>query len=251
MKVYFIGAGPGDPDLITVKGRRLLGEADVVIYAGSLINDRLLQSCKPGCEFHDSAVLSLEEVTGLYEREMESGKAVVRLHSGEPSIYGAIKEQIDWLVDNGVEYEIVPGVSSFAAAAAALSAELTLPGVSQTVVITRMAGRTPVPEGQEIDALAAHKPTMCIFLSVQMIESLVEELEKGYPTDTPVAVVERASWPDERIIRGTLEDIAGKVKGAGIARTAMIVVGGVLDGAYERSKLYDPAFSHGYRGGNQ
>lgn len=247
MKVYFVGAGPGNPELITVKGQRLLQAADVVIYAGSLINPVLLESCKSGCRQIDSADLSLEEVTGLYREAKDGDKIVVRLHSGEPSLYGAIKEQIDWLEEQGVDCEVVPGVSSFSASAAALSAELTLPGISQTVVITRMAGRTPVPEGQEISSLAEHKPTMCIFLSVHMIEKLVEELKTGYPENTPVAVVERASWPDERVVRGTLSDIAGKVEEAGINRTAMIIVGGVLEGAYERSKLYDPEFTHGYR----
>lgn len=249
MKVCFVGAGPGDPDLITVKGKSLLERADIVVYAGSLINERLLESCKDGCELHNSAALNLDEVTGIYAAAKGTEKTVVRLHSGEPSIYGAIKEQIDWLVANEIDYAIVPGVSSFAAAAAALSAELTLPGISQTVVITRMAGRTPVPKGQEIHALAEHKPTMCIFLSVQMIDSLVGELKQGYPNDTPVAVVEKASWPDERVIRGTLDDIASKVNEAGITKTAMIIVGGVLDGTYELSKLYDPAFSHEYRVG--
>ena len=249
MKVYFVGAGPGDPDLITVKGKSLLERADIVVYAGSLINGQLLESCKDGCELHDSAALNLDEVTAIYAGAKGTEKTVVRLHSGEPSIYGAIKEQIDRLVANEIDYAIVPGVSSFAAATAALSAELTLPGISQTVVITRMAGRTPVPKGQEIYALAEHKPTMCIFLSVQMIDSLVGELKQGYPKDTPVAVVEKASWPDERVIRGTLDDIASKVNEAGITKTAMIIVGGVLDGAYERSKLYDPAFSHEYRAG--
>ncbi len=247
MKVYFVGAGPGNPELITVKGQRLLREAEVVIYAGSLINPVLLESCKPGCRRIDSADLSLEEVTELYREAAAGGLIVVRLHSGEPSLYGAIKEQIDWLQEQGIEYEVVPGVSSFSASAAALNAELTLPGISQTVVITRMAGRTPVPPGQEIGSLAKHTPTMCIFLSVHMIENLVDELKAGYPEDTPVAVVERASWPDERVVRGTLSDIAGKVKEAGISRTAMIIVGGVLDGAYDRSKLYDPEFTHGYR----
>lgn len=249
MKVYFIGAGPGDPDLITVKGKRMLEGADIVIYAGSLINPQLLEGCRTDCELFDSAPLSLEEVVGIYKTASESGKTVVRLHSGEPSLYGAIKEQIDWLNEQGIEYEVVPGVSSFAASAAALGTELTLPGISQTVVITRMAGRTPVPEGQEISALAEHRPTMCIFLSVQMIDGLVDELKRGYPEDTPIAVVERASWPDERIIKGDLSTIAEKVRVAGIDRTAMIIVGRVLDGAYERSQLYNPQFSHGYREG--
>lgn len=247
MKVYFIGAGPGDPELITVRGQKILEKADIIIYAGSLINAKLLETHKAGCELFDSAQMSLEEVTDVYEKEKDSDKIIARLHSGEPSLYGAIKEQMDWLRENSIGYEIVPGVSSFSASAAALGAELTLPGVSQTVVITRMAGRTPVPEGQEISSLAEHKPTMCIFLSVQMIDELVEELKKGYPGNTPVAVVERASWPDERIIRGTIDNIGEKVKAAGIKKTAMIIVGDVLDKAYERSKLYDPRFSHGYR----
>jgi len=247
MKVYFVGAGPGAPDLITVKGKNILEKADVVIYAGSLINPEVLNYCDPGCKLYDSAGMSLEEVTGIYEQEKDSEKVLVRLHSGEPSIYGAIKEQIDWLEEQQIQYEVVPGVSSFSAAAAALRAELTLPGISQTVVITRMAGRTPVPEGQEISALAEHKPTMCIFLSVHMIEDLVNQLKAGYADETPIAVVERASWPDERVISGTLKDIASKVKESGIKKTAMIIVGSVLDGVYERSKLYDPEFSHGYR----
>ncbi len=248
VKVYFIGAGPGDPELITVKGQKILTEADIIIYAGSLINPKLLELRKPGCELYDSAVMSLEEITGVYEKEGDGSKIIARLHSGEPSLYGAVKEQIDWLEEHSIKYEIVPGVSSFSASAAVLGAELTLPGVSQTVVITRMAGRTPVPEGQEISSLAEHKPTMCIFLSVQMIDELVEELKKGYPGNTPVAVVERASWPDERIIRGTIGNIGDKVKAAGIKKTAMIIVGDVLGRTYERSKLYDPNFSHEYRG---
>lgn len=247
MRVYFVGAGPGDPGLITVKGKKILEQADAVIYAGSLINQEVLNYCAPGCKLYNSAGMSLEEVTEIYKKEMDSDKVLVRLHSGEPSLYGAIKEQIDWLQEQRIQYEVVPGVSSFSAAAAALGAELTLPGISQTVVITRMAGRTPVPEGQEISALAEHKPTMCIFLSVHMIKDLVDELKKGYPENTPIAVVERASWPDEHIISGTLKDIAKKVKEAGIKKTAMIIIGSVLDGAYERSKLYDPEFSHGYR----
>src|SRR3990172_2494858 len=218
MKVYFVGAGPGDPELITVKGKKLLQGADVVVYAGSLINARLLEMCKQGSELHDSAAMSLEEVVAIYEAAAASDKAavsdkvavsdkltssdrvtagekvIVRLHSGEPSLYGAIKEQIDWLAARGIAYEVVPGVSSFSAAAASLSTELTLPGLSQTVIITRMPGRTPVPEGQEIHSLAAHGATMCIFLSVQMIDELVAELKAGYPEHTPVAVVERASW---------------------------------------------------------
>lgn len=248
MKVYFVGAGPGDPDLITVKGKKLLQEADIVIYAGSLINPVLLDNCKQGCELYDSAALNLDEVTAIYGKAKGGAGIAVRLHSGEPSLYGAIREQIDWLEGQGIEYQVVPGVSSFSASAAALGAELTLPDVSQTVMITRMAGRTPVPQGQEIHSLAAHKATMCIFLSVHMIADLVNELKSGYEDDTPVAVVERASWPDQRVIRGTLVDIAQKVGEAGIKKTAMIIIGHVLGDEYELSKLYDPAFSHGYRG---
>ncbi|HEY3373910.1 MAG TPA: precorrin-4 C(11)-methyltransferase [Candidatus Aquicultor sp.] len=248
MKVYFIGAGPGDPDLITVKGKRLITEADVVIYAGSLINPLLLDNCKPGCELHDSAPLNLPEILALYKAAVQDGKTVVRLHSGEPSLYGAIKEQIDWLESQGIEYEVIPGVSSFSAAAAVLGVELTLPAVSQTVIITRMAGRTPVPAGQDIASLAVHDATMCIFLSVQMIYDLVKELKSGYSGDTPIAVVEHASLPDQRVVRGTLDTIAEKVSNAGIRKTAMIIVGGVLEFEYELSKLYDPSFDHGYRG---
>jgi precorrin-4/cobalt-precorrin-4 C11-methyltransferase len=247
MKVYFVGAGPGDPELISVKGQRLLREADIVIYAGSLINPELLKNCKETCERYDSAAMNLDEVVDVYEKALGRAEVVVRLHSGEPSLYGAIREQIDWLERNDIACEVIPGISSFAASAAALKSELTLPGVSQTVMITRMPGRTPVPEGQEIRSLATHKATMCIFLSVQMIEGLVEELKEGYKMDTPVAVVERASWPDQRVIRGTLSDIAAKVTEAGIKKTAMIIVGDVLGGEYELSKLYDPAFSHEYR----
>jgi precorrin-4/cobalt-precorrin-4 C11-methyltransferase len=247
MKVYFIGAGPGDPELITVKGQKILAQADVVIYAGSLINTAILTACKLGCEFHNSANLSLDEVLDIYRREMDSDRIIARLHSGDPSLYGAIREQIDWLRSEGIDHEVIPGVSSFSASAAALSAELTLPGVSQTVVITRMAGKTPIPEGQEISALAEHKPTMCVFLSVQMIDKLAEELKNGYPEETPVAVVERASWPDQRIILGTIANIAKKVKTAGVKKSAMIIIGGIFNGEYERSKLYDPEFSHGYR----
>ena len=247
MKVYFIGAGPGDPELITVKGQKILSGADIIIYAGSLINPKLLELRKPSCLLYNSAGMSFEEITSIYKKEKNGTRVIARLHSGEPSLYGAIKEQIDWLEENSIGYEIVPGVSSFSASAAALSTELTLPDVSQTVVITRMAGRTPVPEGQEISLLAKHRPTMCIFLSVQMIDELVEELKKGYPDETPVAVVERASWPDERIIRGKISSIAERVKAEGVKKTAMIIVGEVLSANYGKSKLYDSSFSHGYR----
>lgn len=250
MKVYFVGAGPGDPELLTVKGQRLLTEADVIIYAGSLVNPALLKLAKPGCSIYNSASMTLEEVIAVTRDAMAAGRMVVRLHTGDPSIYGAIREQMDELDRLNIEYCVVPGVSSFLAAAAALKKEYTLPDVSQTVIITRGAGRTEVPEKEQLRSLAAHRATMCIFLSVQMIDEVVRELLEGYTPATPVAVVEKASWPEERVVSGTLADIAGKVADAGITKTAMIVVGDVLDGDYARSRLYHPEFSHGYRSGS-
>lgn len=249
-KVYFVGAGPGDPELITVKGRRLLDEADVVVYAGSLVNPALFEGLK--AELHDSAGMDLDEITGVMKKAVDGGKAVVRLHSGDVSFYSAITEQIRCLKKLGVEAEVVPGVSSLAAGAAALGQELTVPEVSQTVIVTRMAGRTPVPERESIASLASHGASMVIFLSVGMIEELCRELiAGGYPEDTPVAVVERASWPSERVLRGTLSDIAGKVREAGIKRTALIYVGPAVAASVEEtraaSKLYDKGFKHGYR----
>lgn len=248
-KVYFIGAGPGDPELITLKGARLLGEADVLIYAGSLVNPQVLQHVRQDCARHDSAGMSLEEVMEVMLGAFRSGKKVVRLHSGDPSIYGAIREQLDILERESVPYEVIPGVSSFTAAAASLGREYTLPGVSQTIILTRMEGRTPVPAGQEIGALAAHGASMAIFLSVQMIEKVVEALCQGYRKDTPVAVVQRASWPQQKIVRGTLADIAPRIKEENITRTALILVGNFLGDEYELSRLYDRHFSHGYREG--
>jgi len=250
LKVYFVGAGPGDPELLTVKGQRLLTEADVIIYAGSLVNPALLKLAKPGCSIYNSASMTLEEVIAVTRDAMAAGRMVVRLHTGDPSIYGAIREQMDELDRLNIEYCVVPGVSSFLAAAAALKKEYTLPDVSQTVIITRGAGRTEVPEKEQLRSLAAHRATMCIFLSVQMIDEVVRELLEGYTPATPVAVVEKASWPEERVVSGTLADIAGKVADAGITKTAMIVVGDVLDGDYARSRLYHPEFSHGYRSGS-
>ena len=246
-KVYFIGAGPGDPELITLKGARLLGEADVVIYAGSLVNPAVLQLLQENCARYDSAAMTLDEVMAVMLPAAEEGKIVVRLHSGDPSIYGAIREQLNILDKHQVAYEIVPGVSSFTAAAASLGREYTLPGVSQTVILTRMEGRTPVPAGQEIGSLAAHGASMAIFLSVQMIEKVVDALLKGYAKNTPVAVVQRASWPQERIIQGTLEDITEKIKEEKITRTALILVGDFLGDEFDLSLLYDGSFSHGCR----
>ena len=248
VQVYFVGAGPGDPDLITVKGRKLLEEADVVIYAGSLVNPAILAVTPAGCEIHNSASMTLDEVIAVMKAAVEQGKKVIRLHTGDPSIYGAIQEQIDLLNKLEISWQVVPGVSSFLAAAAALGQEYTLPGVSQTVIITRMEGRTPVPEKEQIRSLAAHQTTMCIFLSVHMFGELVQELlDGGYAADTPVAVVEKASWPEQRIFRGTLTTIADQLVAAGVSRTAMVIVGDVLARQYEQSRLYAPEFGHMFR----
>jgi precorrin-4/cobalt-precorrin-4 C11-methyltransferase len=248
VQVYFVGAGPGDPDLITVKGRRLLSEADVVIYAGSLVNPALLEVTREDCEIHNSASMTLQEVIAVMQKAVAEEKMVVRLHTGDPSIYGAIQEQIDCLNPLGIRWEVIPGVSSFLASAAALGQEYTLPGISQTVIITRMEGRTPVPDREKIRALAEHQATMCIFLSVHMFADLVRDLmEGGYPADTPVAVVEKASWPEQRIFRGTLTTIADQLAAAGVNRTAMVIIGKVLAGEYERSRLYAPEFGHMFR----
>lgn len=248
-KVYFIGAGPGDPDLITVKGRDILASADIVIYAGSLVNPELLKFAKPGAMLHNSAQMELSAMVDMMSTYAKLGRTVVRLHTGDPSLYGAIAEQMAELDKSGVEYEVVPGVSSAFAAAAALNAELTMPEVSQTVILTRMEGRTPVPDKEKLSSLASHGATMVIFLSVGGIEKVVSELLAGYPPETPAAVVYKASWPEEKVVKGTLADIAEKVREAGIDKTALIFVGAALDresmGAY--SKLYDKGFSHGCR----
>ncbi|MDO5725084.1 MAG: precorrin-4 C(11)-methyltransferase [Tissierellia bacterium] len=244
--IYFVGAGPGDVDLITIKGRKLLEEADIIIYAGSLVSDEHLKFAKSDCKFYNSASMTLDEVIEIMKENPD--KKIVRLHTGDPSIYGAIREQMDELDKLNRPFEVVPGVSSFTAAAASIKKEFTLPNVSQTVILTRMAGRTPVPEGEDILSLAKHKASMAIFLSVKNIEKLTKELIEGYGSDeVPVAVVYKASWEDEDIIYGTLKDIAKKVKEKGIYKTAQILVGGFIEGDYEKSKLYDPKFSHEYR----
>lgn len=247
-KVYFVGTGPGDPELITVKGMRLLKEADLVVYAGSLVREKVLDWCERSPEIKNSASMSLGEITSAMAGAAREGKKVVRLHTGDPSLYGALREQADVLEKEGVDYEVVPGVSSAFASAAALKRELTLPGVTQTVIFTRVEGRTPVPEKERLSRLASHGATICIFLSVAMMDEVVKELSAGYPMDTPVAVVYRASWEDERAVKGTLADIAKKVSDAGITRQAMIIVGEAIgENPGERSKLYDAGFSHGYR----
>ena len=247
-QVHIVGAGPGDPELITRKGYRLVQEADVVIYAGSLVNPEILKGCKEGCEIHNSASMSLDDVLAVTKARVAEGKTVVRLHTGDPAIYGAIQEQMDALKEMGITYDVTPGVSSFLATAAALQQEYTLPNVTQTVIITRMEGRTPMPEKEKLSMLASHGATMCIFLSVQMIDKVAAELiEGGYDKTTPVAIVVKASWPDQRIIRGTLETIADVVAEEGVIRQAMIVVSRVLDTDYELSKLCDKGFAHMYR----
>ena len=244
--VYFIGAGPGAADLITVRGANLLKEADVIIYAGSLVNPALLDYAKEGCQIYNSAVMTLEEVIDVMKKERDG--IVVRLHTGDPCIYGAIREQMDLLDDLGIEYEYVPGVSSFIGAASALKAEYTLPNVSQTVILTRMAGRTPVPEKEEISKLASHGATMIVFLTSTMLGELSERLiEGGYAPDSPAAIVYKATRPDQKVIRTTVEGIPAAAEENDIHKMALILVGGFLGDRYERSKLYDPGFTHEFR----
>lgn len=248
MQVYIVGAGAGDPELITVKGQKLLQKADVIIYAGSLVNPALLDFAKEGAEIHDSASMTLPEVIETIEKAVAKDLMVVRLHTGDPSIYGAIQEQMDALKKKGIDFEVVPGVSSFLATAAALKQEYTLPGISQTVIITRNEGRTPVPEREKLRSLAAHQATMCIFLSITMLTDVVKELiEGGYAPSTPIAIVQRASWPEQKIVRATLKTIVAEIADKGIDRTAMIVVSRCLGADYELSRLYAPEFSHMFR----
>jgi precorrin-4/cobalt-precorrin-4 C11-methyltransferase len=248
--IYFVGAGPGDPELITVRGRHLLATAGVVVYAGSLVNPELLAVCRPDTAVYDSAGMTLAEIVAVMTAAHRDGQEVVRLHTGDPALYGAIQEQMEALAQEGVPYAVVPGVSSFLAAAAAAGRELTKPDVSQTVIITRLAGRTPVPEAENLRALAATGATLVIFLSVQLIDRVVEELAAGgLAPDTPVVVVERASWPDEKVVRTSLAGAAGEVRALGIARTAVIMVGRALAGEAVPSRLYAADFSHGYRRG--
>ena len=246
--VHFIGAGPGAADLITLRGARLLGEADVIVYAGSLVNPALLDYKKAGCAVYDSASMTLEQVLAMMQEAEGAGKTTARLHTGDPSLYGAIREQMDALDRLGIPYDVTPGVSSFSGAAAALNAEYTLPEVSQSVIITRMAGRTPVPEGERLRALAAHGCTMVLFLSTGLLEEVEEELAAGgYAPDTPAAIVYKATWPEERVYRCTVSTLAETARKNGVTKTALITVGHFLGDDYERSKLYDPAFTHGCR----
>lgn len=246
--VHFVGAGSGAADLITVRGARLLGEADVVIYAGSLVNPELLSYTKPGCEIFNSAKMTLEEVIAVVKRAETEGKTTVRLHTGDSSIYGAVREQFDELDKLGIYYDVCPGVSSFCGAASSLKTEYTLPDVSQTVIITRTAGRTPVPERESIRALAAHGSTMVLFLSTSLTEKLQEDLlAGGYPGTTPVAVVYKATWPEEKIFRCTVETLHETVTSNGLTKTSLIIVGNCMGDRYLRSLLYDPGFTTEFR----
>lgn len=248
--VHFVGAGPGAPDLITLRGAELLKQADVVIYAGSLVNPALLELCGPDCTIHNSAGMTLEQVLDVVGQAELEGKTTVRLHTGDPCLYGAVREQMDALDHMGIPYDVTPGVSSFCGAAAALGAEYTLPGISQSVILTRMSGRTAVPERESISALASHGASMVIFLSAGMLEQLQEELLKGdYTPDTPAALVYKATWPEEKTVRCTVGTLARAGREHQVTKTALVLVGGFLSGGYERSKLYDPAFTTGFREG--
>ena len=250
--IHFIGAGPGAADLITVRGARLLREADVIIYAGSLVNPALLENKKEDCAVYDSASMTLEDVIDVMKATEASGGTTVRLHTGDPSLYGAIREQMDRLDELEIAYDVTPGVSSFSGAAAALEAEYTLPEVSQSVIITRMAGRTPVPEREKLSKMASHGCTMVLFLSTGLLKDVERELmEGGYEPDTPAAIVYKATWPEQRVYRCTVSTLARTAKENQVTKTALITVGGFLSGQYERSKLYDPGFTHGYRVGSE
>ncbi|MBQ8090120.1 MAG: precorrin-4 C(11)-methyltransferase [Pyramidobacter sp.] len=246
--IHFVGAGPGAPDLITLRGAKLLGEAGMIIYAGSLVNPELLKLAPSGCEIYNSASMTLDEVIERLKSAHDRGMDAVRLHTGDPSIYGAIREQMDRLKELGIPYDVTPGVSSFCAAAAAAGAEYTLPSVSQTVIITRMEGRTPVPPREKLSSLASHQASMALFLSSGLMESTCAALlEGGYPPDTPAAVVYKASWPEQKVLRGTIATIAAQAEAENIHNTALILIGRFLGNDYELSKLYDASFSHGFR----
>ncbi len=246
--VHFVGAGSGAVDLITVRGARLLQEADVIIYAGSLVNPDLLNYAKAGCEIHDSAKMTLEQVIDVIRAAEAAGKTTVRLHTGDSSIYGAVREQFDELEKLGIEYDVCPGVSAFCGAAAALRAEYTLPDVSQSVIITRAAGRTPVPDRESIRSFAQHRATMVLFLTTSLADDAQRQLiEGGYPEDTPAAIVYKATWPDQRIFRCTVGTLGETVRNNGLTKTSLIVVGGFLGDNYDRSKLYDPGFTTEFR----
>ena len=246
--IHFVGAGSGAADLITIRGKSLIETADVIIYAGSLVNPELLKYAKSDCMIYNSALMTLDDVIGVMEKAENSGKTTVRLHTGDPCIYGAIREQMDKLDELGIAYDVCPGVSSFCGAAASLKAEYTLPDVSQTVILTRMAGRTPMPERESIESLAAHNATMVIFLSTGMLEELSERLiSGGYSPDTPAAIVFKATWKDEKVCRCTVSTLAETAKKNDINKTALITVGNFLGDLKSLSKLYSPDFDTEFR----
>lgn len=250
--IHFVGAGPGAPDLITLRGAELIRKADVIIYAGSLVNPELLKMAKADCQIYNSAHMTLEDVIRVMAEAEEKGLATVRLHTGDPSIYGAIREQMDELSKKGIDYEVCPGVSSFCGAASSLQMEYTLPGVSQSVIITRAEGRTKVPEKESLKSLAAHQATMVLFLSSGLAEEVRRQLlEGGYQPDTPAAVVYKATWKEEKLLRTTLGQLPEEMEREGIFQTALIIVGNVMGEHYEKSKLYDASFTTGYRKGNE
>ena len=250
--VHFVGAGPGAPDLITLRGAALLEAADVIIYAGSLVNPALLERKKPGCAVYNSAKMHLDEVIAVMVRAEAEGKTTVRLHTGDASIYGAIREQMDALDARGIAYDVTPGVSSFCGAAASLCAEYTLPGVSQSLVITRLSGRTAVPERESLRAFAAHGASMALFLSAGMLERVQQELlAGGCGADTPAALVYKATWPEEKIVHCTVGTLSRTGAEAGISKTALVLVGGFLAAKGERSRLYDPTFTTEFREGTK
>ncbi|EXX86009.1 cobalt-precorrin-4 C(11)-methyltransferase [Paenibacillus darwinianus] len=254
-KVYIVGAGPGDPDLITVKGLRIVERADVVLYTDSLVSEDLVSHAGAHAEVLQSSGMDLEQMVDVMARTVSAGRSVARVHTGDPSVYGAILEQMVLLKQRDIPYEIVPGVSSVFAAAAALGAELTVPDLTQTVILTRAEGRTPVPDREKLRDLASHHCTVALFLSATLAKKVVREfLEAGWSEDTPVAVVQRATWPDQKIVRTTLRELDGALREAGIRMHAMILAGWALDPTLvdrdaHRSKLYDKTFTHGYRKG--
>ena len=247
--VSIVGAGCGDPELITVKGLKKMQKADVIIYAGSLVNEELLQYAKTDCKLYNSAKMHLEEIIDIIKQAEKEKKYTVRLHTGDPSIYGAIQEQMDALKQLEIDYEVIPGVSSFSGAAAALKQELTLPNVTQTIILTRMEGKTPVPKSESLEELSKHKATLILFLSIDKIEEITKKLSVGYEQNTPVAVVYKATWKEQKIVRGSLNNIAQKVKEARITKTALIIVSNCMGNDYELSKLYDKHFSTEFRNG--
>jgi precorrin-4/cobalt-precorrin-4 C11-methyltransferase len=248
MKVYIIGAGPGDPKLLTLRGAELIESCPVVLYTGSLVPKEIIARARPDACVLDSSGMTLDEIVSVMQKAFEAGNDVARVHTGDPMIFGSTAEQIRHLIELGIDYEIVPGVSSFTAAAAAVGRELTLPEVSQTIILTRAEGRTPMPDKEKLEELATHGATLALFLSITLLKRVAEMLSTSYGADCPAAVVHKASWPDQMIVRGTLGDIYQKVRDAKFNSTAIILVGRVLDCSnFANSRLYDPEFTHRFR----